>query len=124
MVQVANVVLVWLVGEALGLPVPPLYYGVFVPLVSLLTLLPVSVNGMGLREAGTVLLLAPLGVGRAEAVALSLLTFAVLTAASLAGLGFYLFGHFPRPRLRIADRGLRIGRRIRNPQSAIRNRVG
>ena len=139
-VQVANVVLVWLVGEALGLPVPPLYYGVFVPLVSLLTLLPVSVNGMGLREAGTVLLLAPLGVGRAEAVALSLLTFAVLTAASLTGLGFYLFGHFPRfvaDRSRIADYGLRVvkkrgsgGRRdeeiqgflqsaIRNPQSAI-----
>jgi glycosyltransferase 2 family protein len=95
-VQVANVVVVWLAGEALGLPVPPLFYGVLVPLVTLLTLLPVSVNGMGLREVGTVALLAPLGVDAASAVTLSLLVFAVMSAASLSGLGFYLFGHFPR----------------------------
>lgn len=95
-VQVANVVLVWLVGEALGLRVPPLYYGVMVPLVSLLTMLPISLNGMGLREAGTVVLLAPLGVSETAAVTLSVLTFSVFTAASLLGLGFYLFGRFPR----------------------------
>jgi glycosyltransferase 2 family protein len=95
-VQVANVAVVWLVGEALGLPVPPLFYGVMVPLVTLLTLLPVSVNGMGLREVGTVAMLAPLGVEAASAVTLSLLVFAVMAAASLSGLGFYLFGHFPR----------------------------
>jgi uncharacterized membrane protein YbhN (UPF0104 family) len=96
LVQVANVVLVWLIGRALGLPVPALYYGVLVPLVSVLTLLPVSLNGMGVREAGTVLLLAPLGVSPSAAVTLSLLTFAVFTVASLGGVGFYLFGHFPR----------------------------
>ncbi len=95
-VQGANVAVVWLVGEALGLPVPPLFYGVMVPLVTLLTLLPVSVNGMGLREVGTVAMLAPLGIDAASAVTLSLLVFAVMSAASLSGLGFYLFGHFPR----------------------------
>jgi uncharacterized membrane protein YbhN (UPF0104 family) len=95
-VQVGNVVVVWLVGEALGLPISPWYYGVLVPLVTLLTLLPVSVNGMGLREAGTVLLLAPLGVGEADAVTLSFLTFAVYTAASVGGVFFYLFGRYPR----------------------------
>jgi hypothetical protein len=92
-VQVANIVLAWLVGEGLGLPVPPLFYGVLIPLVSILTLLPISLNGMGLREGGTVLLLAPLGVGSAKAVTLSLLLFAVYTAASLAGGVVYLFGH-------------------------------
>ncbi len=95
-VQGANVAVVWLVGEALGLPVPPLFYGVMVPLVTLLTLLPVSVNGMGLREVGTVAMLAPLGIDAASAVTLSLLVFAVMSAASLSGLCFYLFGHFPR----------------------------
>jgi glycosyltransferase 2 family protein len=95
-VQVGNIVVVWLIGEALGLAIPPWYYGVLVPLVTLLTLLPISVNGMGLREAGTALLLAPLSIGEADAVTLSFLTFAVYTAASLVGVGFYLFGHFPR----------------------------
>src|SRR5262249_10307347 len=95
-VQLANVVLVWWIGLAMGLPVPPLYYGVFVPLVTLLTLVPVSVNGMGLREVGMVLLLEPLGIGTAEAVTLAFLWFAVFGVTSLGGIGFYLFGHLPR----------------------------
>jgi glycosyltransferase 2 family protein len=95
-VQGANVLLAWLLGEALGLPVPPAYYGILAPLVALLALLPISLNGMGLREAGTVILLAPLGVGAGEAVTLAVLTFAVYTAASLCGGGVLLLGRFPR----------------------------
>jgi uncharacterized membrane protein YbhN (UPF0104 family) len=95
-VQLANIVLAWLVGEGLGLPIPPLYYGVLIPLVSILTLLPISLNGMGLREAGTVLLLAPLHISSASAVTLSLLLFAVYAAASLMGGMVYLFGRSPR----------------------------
>jgi uncharacterized membrane protein YbhN (UPF0104 family) len=95
-VQLANVMLAWLVGEGLGLPIPPLYYGVLVPLVSILTLLPISLNGMGLREGGTVVLLAPLGISAESAVTLSLLIFAVYTTASLGGGVFYLFGRLPR----------------------------
>ena len=95
-VQGANVLLACLLGTALGLPVPPAYYGVLAPLVALLALLPISLNGMGLREAGTVVLLMPLGVGAGEAVTLAVLTFAVYTAASLGGGAVLLLGHFPR----------------------------
>ncbi len=95
-VQLANVIITWLIGQGLGLAVPFPYYCILMSVVSVLTLLPVSVNGMGLREGGTVLLLAPLGVGSAQAVTLSLLTFAVQALASLGGCGFYLFGRFPR----------------------------
>jgi glycosyltransferase 2 family protein len=114
-VQVANVALAWLVGEGLGLQVPPLYYGVLVPLVALLTLLPISLNGMGLREAGTVLLLAPLGVSSASAVTLSLLIFAVYTVASLAGGLFYLFDRSPR----FVVSGQELG--VRSQESGVRN---
>jgi hypothetical protein len=58
--------------------------------------LPISLNGMGLREAGTVLLLAPLQISSASAVTLSLLLFAIYTAASLLGGVVYLFGRSPR----------------------------
>jgi hypothetical protein len=95
-VQVANVLLAWLIGRGLGLSVPLAYYGILTSVVAVLTLLPVSVNGMGLREWGTALLLAPLGVSAAQAVTLSLLIFAVQAAASLGGCVFYLFGRFPR----------------------------
>jgi uncharacterized protein (TIRG00374 family) len=57
---------------------------------SLLTNLPVSVNGLGLREQLHVLLLQPLGVPREAAVALSLLTFAHLLVSSLLGFVFWL----------------------------------
>jgi uncharacterized membrane protein YbhN (UPF0104 family) len=96
-VQVANVVLVWLVGLSIGAPVPAAYYWVLVPMVTLLTLLPVSVNGMGVREGAMVVFLAPLGVGRGTALTLAFLWFAVTAAVSLAGGVVYLLGHFPPP---------------------------
>jgi uncharacterized membrane protein YbhN (UPF0104 family) len=98
LVQGANVVLVWLIAKGLGLAVPLTLLCVVVPLVTLLTLLPVSVGGLGLREVGMVVLLAPVGVGSAEAVSLSLLTFAANAAVSLIGFGLYLFGRYPRYR--------------------------
>jgi uncharacterized membrane protein YbhN (UPF0104 family) len=106
-VQSANVILVWLVGLALGLDVPASYYWVLVPVVTLLTLFPVSVNGMGVREWGTVLMLAPLGVAREAATALALLWFATFSAVSLAGAFCYLFGRFPRFEVRPDDEPVR-----------------
>jgi uncharacterized protein (TIRG00374 family) len=57
---------------------------------SLLSNLPVSVNGLGLREQLHALLLQPLGVPREAAVAISLLIFAHLLVSSLIGLLFWL----------------------------------
>lgn len=97
-IQAANVLLVWQVGLALRADIPGSYYWVLVPMVSVLTLLPVSVNGMGVREGGTALLLAPLGVSQATAVTLAFLWFAVYAAVSLLSGLVYLFGRFPQPR--------------------------
>jgi uncharacterized membrane protein YbhN (UPF0104 family) len=95
-VQVAGVLLTWLVARGLGLDLSLAYSCILATVVSVLTLLPVSVNGMGLREAGTAVLLAPLGVGTARAVTLGLLTFAVQAALSLTGGLCYALGRFPR----------------------------
>ncbi|MFO0845064.1 MAG: lysylphosphatidylglycerol synthase transmembrane domain-containing protein, partial [Gemmataceae bacterium] len=96
LVQLASVTQFWLVATGLGLDLPFGYLAVAVPLVTLLTLVPISISGMGLRELGLVVLLAPLGVTTAQAVTLSLLGFAVNVAASLAGAGVYLAGPYPR----------------------------
>lgn len=97
-VQSLSVVMVWLVGIALGADVPASFYWIMVPMVSLLTMLPVSVNGMGVREVSMAILLAPMGAGRDVAVPLALLWFAVSALASLMGGLVYLFGRFPKPR--------------------------
>jgi uncharacterized membrane protein YbhN (UPF0104 family) len=99
-VQAGNVVLVWLIGRAIDAPIPDAYFWILVPLVSLLTLLPVSLNGMGIREGSTVLLLAPLGVSEGLALCLAILWFAVMAAVSLLGGLVYAFGYFPRPEVR------------------------
>jgi uncharacterized membrane protein YbhN (UPF0104 family) len=101
-VQVGNVVLVWMIGEAIAAPVPVTFYWVLVPLVSLLTLLPISVNGMGVREGAMTVLLASVGVGQGTALTLSFLWFAVSATVSLAGGLVYMFGRFPRPQLATA----------------------
>lgn len=105
-VQAANVVVVWLAGLAFDAPVPAAYYWVLVPMVSLLTLLPVSLNGMGVREGAMALFLAPLGVGEGTALTLAFLWFLVFTAASLVGGAVYLFGCFPRPQGRTGHEAL------------------
>jgi glycosyltransferase 2 family protein len=97
LVQGGNVVLVWLVGIALGAEIPGSFYWIMVPMVSLLTMLPISVNGMGVREQSTVLLLAPLGVARETALSLAFLSFAAYLVNSLIGGVIYLCGGFPKP---------------------------
>jgi uncharacterized membrane protein YbhN (UPF0104 family) len=97
-VQVANVAIVWLVALGLGLDISFAYCCVFVPLISLVTMLPVSINGIGLREKQMELFLAPVGVSASMAVGLSILWFAVSLAVSLLGGLVYLFGSFPRPK--------------------------
>jgi uncharacterized membrane protein YbhN (UPF0104 family) len=96
-VQMANVVLVWLLGRGLGVTIPFAYCCVFVPMVSLITMLPIGINGIGFREQSTAMFLAPLGVPASLAVSLSLLWFAVILAVSLLGGFVYLFGNFARP---------------------------
>jgi uncharacterized protein (TIRG00374 family) len=57
---------------------------------SLLSNVPISMNGLGLREQLHAILLQPLGVPREAAVAISLLIFAHLLVSSLFGLLFWL----------------------------------
>lgn len=57
---------------------------------SLLSNVPISVNGLGLREQLHAILLQPLGIPREAAVAISLLIFAHLLVSSLFGLVFWL----------------------------------
>lgn len=88
--QVGHVLVVWLIGQAIQVPVPLVCYGLVVPLVSLATLLPISVNGIGVRDASMVWLLAPWGVSAGQALLLVFLWFLSFTVAGVCGVGCYL----------------------------------
>jgi uncharacterized protein (TIRG00374 family) len=96
-VQAANVVLVWLVGMAIGAPVPASYWWIVVPMVSLMQVVLPSLNGHGIREGGLILFLSEVGVSQSMAVSLGFLWFSVSAIAALGGGLVYLFGRFGRP---------------------------
>jgi hypothetical protein len=89
-VQVLNIVpIVWL-GLGMGLSVPVFAYFLAGPIVSAATVLPISFNGIFLREGIMELLLAPYGIERGEGIALGLLWTGVITLTGLAGVPAYL----------------------------------
>jgi len=76
-------------GMALGLS--PLGALITVPVVLLAALLPLSVNGWGIREATMILILAGFGIGRTEAATLSVIFGLFQLVLGLAGGIFLLF---------------------------------
>jgi len=74
-----------LFARAVNLAVPVVDLGWIRALVMIATTVPVSVAGLGVREGGLVLLLAPYGVVGADAVALSTLVFARSVLLGMAG---------------------------------------
>jgi uncharacterized protein (TIRG00374 family) len=69
------------VGEALGADLPPQYYMIFVPLTSLVLILPISFAGLGVREGTYVFLFSQVGMAQEVALSLSLLVYALGTVA-------------------------------------------
>jgi uncharacterized membrane protein YbhN (UPF0104 family) len=90
--QVTAVLIVWCLAIGIGLDLSFAYVCVLTPMLTLLMLLPISVNGMGVREGGMIVFLAPLGIGAEAAITLAFLLFSVGAAVSLLGGLLYLVG--------------------------------
>lgn len=89
-----------LLGEALSMHVDWRYYFIFHPLVSVLSAVPVSIAGLGIREAGYVWFLQRQGVPGDTAMAFGVLWFVVLLASSAVGGLVYLWSGAAVPTLR------------------------
>ncbi len=90
------ILVVFLSAKALDERVPVSALAVFVPLISLAGMLPISVNGLGIREALYLLLFGRIGVPADAAVSMALLYAAVTFAASLPGGLVYALQRGPR----------------------------
>ncbi|WP_170296041.1 lysylphosphatidylglycerol synthase transmembrane domain-containing protein [Azospirillum brasilense] len=76
----------WWIGQSLGLPLAFVDYLVFIPIITILTILPISIGGWGVREGLTVALLATVDVPEHDALAFSVLFGLSMAASSLPGL--------------------------------------
>jgi uncharacterized membrane protein YbhN (UPF0104 family) len=74
-----------LLGQALGLRINFSFYFLLCPLVSIAAMAPVSINGLGVREAALVALFPMVGVGADRALAFGLAWSGMVTVADLIG---------------------------------------
>ncbi|MGA9349051.1 MAG: lysylphosphatidylglycerol synthase transmembrane domain-containing protein [Anaerolineae bacterium] len=91
---VFNVLLIavnYLIALSLGVEVSLWYFLLFIPLISFLLVLPISLSGLGVREGGYVYLFAQAGVSAPLALAMSLLFYALNMATGLIGGVLYAF---------------------------------
>ncbi len=88
--NLVNIAIYWLCGLAVGIDVSLGFYFVFVPLLSLTLLVPISVGGLGARDWVAQPLFGSVGVPDAVAAGMTLLVYAVTLAVGLIGLAIYL----------------------------------
>jgi uncharacterized protein (TIRG00374 family) len=87
-----------LVSQGLGIPISVLYFILFLPLVNVVMLVPISFGGLGLREAVMVVLFTEVGVPAADVLAVSLTVYLLNTVLSLSGGALLLRQAGPAPR--------------------------
>lgn len=83
--QVVSISVSWLVALAMGIDISFLACLALVPLVWLVTMLPVSIGGIGLREVSFAYLLGTIGISSEESLLISLGTFATLVLNGAIG---------------------------------------
>lgn len=84
-VQVMRICVHVLTARALGLDVPVAYFFLFVPLLAVIVSLPISLNGIGVREAAGIQLFGLVGLSPGSAFSLQFTTYLVAVAVSLIG---------------------------------------
>jgi uncharacterized protein (TIRG00374 family) len=102
-VQFAVIVSMWLAALSIGIAAPFHLFLIFIPLVNLSVALPLTINGMGLREAVYYLLFSQVGVPVETAVTLSILNLVIMSMTAFSGGVVYSMykkdAGFPAPEL-------------------------
>lgn len=87
--QINVITFYWALGQALGLPIDYPSFFVIVPIAIFVMMLPISINGIGVREGIFIFLLAQWGVDSAHAIALAWLEYGIFLAFGLLGGALY-----------------------------------
>ncbi|MFH1458025.1 MAG: lysylphosphatidylglycerol synthase transmembrane domain-containing protein [Candidatus Omnitrophota bacterium] len=97
LIQAVGPLTFFIIAVALGLKINLIYFFIFLPIIGAITLLPISIGGLGLREATTTLFFAKVGVDTHLALTMSLLNSSfIFICGSLGGLIYVLTLHHRR----------------------------
>ena len=81
----------WVTARALNLDVAFLYFLVVIPVITLISMIPISLNGYGLREYAFVSLFSAIGVTRESAFALGIIGSVMILLSAVPGGILYMF---------------------------------
>lgn len=85
----------WILARGLGLPQPLAVFLLCVPIANVAAGLPVTLNGLGVRETANLVLFGMAGMARDDAIALGLLWFAATMLGGLTGAIAFVLVDFP-----------------------------
>ena len=97
LIQLIGIILVIGLGTILNINLDWSFYIVSWTIITLATLLPISINGIGVRESSFVYLFKMQGIPEEQAIALSFLTFIIPLLVSLTGLIPFTSATFSKP---------------------------
>lgn len=93
-IQASRILAIYMIGLSIGITLSLKYYMIIVPIVIVVTLIPISLAGLGVRETIFIYLFKQIGFSSTAAFTLSILTFLIILLLSLAGGVIYLFKGF------------------------------
>ena len=90
-IQSISPLTLFIIALAMGLKINIIYFFVFLPIIGAIMLLPISIGGLGLREATSTFFFAKAGIATHTAITISLLnSFFIFAGGSLGGLIYVL----------------------------------
>ncbi|MDD4908226.1 MAG: lysylphosphatidylglycerol synthase transmembrane domain-containing protein [Candidatus Omnitrophica bacterium] len=81
----------YVIALSLGLKTNIIYFFILIPVIAAITMLPVSIGGLGLRDASTIFFFAKVGIDNHVSFAISLLGFFYILVISVMGGILYVF---------------------------------
>jgi uncharacterized protein (TIRG00374 family) len=90
-VQILRILTHLLMALAIGVRIPSVYFFVFIPIIGIISSLPISVGGIGVREQSSVTLFGQLGISPGPVVAFEFLAYFISIIATLPGGVLFIF---------------------------------
>ena len=85
LLQVNVILFYYVIAQALHLTVPVFYFGLMIPVILVVMMVPISVNGIGLRESAFVFFLTAQGITREDALALAWIAYGLVLLQGVIG---------------------------------------
>jgi uncharacterized protein (TIRG00374 family) len=87
---VIKIIADYFIALALGIEIPLLYFFVFIPIITIVSAIPLTFAGLGVREGSYAGLFALAGIPAAQSITVSLTSFSLVIAIAVMGGVFYI----------------------------------